>query len=84
MDYIILHSGSNVNILTWKNRESMGKLRLVWSPVQLCLTNQLKVLHIGQLTQVLVEVEGLWTYADFEFIDIVDYTNPYPALMGID
>ena len=32
----------------------------------------------------LVEVEGLRTYADFEVIDIVDDTNIYPALIGID
>ena len=32
----------------------------------------------------LVEVEGLRTYVDFEIIDIVDDTNPYPALLGID
>ena len=46
--------------------------------------NQSKVLPIGKLTQVPVEVKGLRTYADFEVIDIFDYTNPYPALMGID
>ena len=31
-----------------------------------------------------VEVEGLRTYANFEVVDIVDDTNPYPALLGID
>ena len=31
-----------------------------------------------------MEVEGLTTYADIEVIDIVDDTNPYPALLGID
>ena len=44
----------------------------------------MKVLPIGILTQVLVEVEGLRTYVNFEFIDIVDDTNPYPALLVID
>ena len=44
----------------------------------------MKFLPIGRLTQVPVEVEGLRTYADFEVIDIVDDTNPYPALLGID
>ena len=46
--------------------------------------NQLKVLPIGKLTQVLVEVGGLRTYVDFEVINIVDDTNTYPALLGID
>ena len=31
-----------------------------------------------------MEVEGLRTYANFEVIDIVDDTNPYPMLLGID
>ena len=31
-----------------------------------------------------MEVEGLRTYTDFEVIDIVDDTNPYPTLLGID
>ena len=31
-----------------------------------------------------MEVEGLRTYDDFEVIDIVDDTNPYPALLGIN
>ena len=62
----------------------MNKPRLDWSPIQLRLANQSKVLPIGRLTQVSVEVEGLKSYADFKFIDIVDDTNPYPTLLGID
>jgi len=62
----------------------MGKPHLDWSPIQLCLANQVKVLPIGQLSNVIVDVEGLRTYEDFEVIKIVDDTNPYPALIGID
>ena len=62
----------------------MGKPRLDWSPIQLCLANQAKVLPIGRLSKVIVDVEGLRTYADFEVINIVDDTNPYPTLLGID
>ena len=83
-DYIILDLGSYVNILTRKTWESMNKLRLDWSPIQLRLVNQSKVLPISRLTQVPVEVEGLRTYAEFEVIDIVDDTNPYLALLGFD
>ena len=36
------------------------------------------------MSNVIVDVEGLHTYADFEVINIVDDTNPYPALLGID
>ena len=83
MDYIILDMGSDVNILTRKTWESMNKSRLDWFPIQLRLINQSKVLPIGRLNEVPVEVEGLRTYADFELIDIIDDTNPYPTLLGI-
>ena len=36
------------------------------------------------MSNVIVDVEGLRTYADFEVINIVDDTNPYPTLLGID
>ena len=62
----------------------MGKLHLDWSPIWLRLANQAKVLPIGWLRNVITNVEGLHTYADFEFINIVDDTNPYAALLGID
>ena len=48
------------------------------------LANQAKVLPIGRLSQVPVNIDGMHTFADFEFIKIVDKTNPYPALLGID
>ena len=62
----------------------MGKPRLDWSPFQLRLANQEKVLLVGWLSQVRVDIEGLRTFVNFEFINIVDDTNPYPALLGID
>ena len=39
---------------------------------------------MGRLGQVQVDIEGLLTFADFEVIDIVDDTTPYPTLLGID
>ena len=83
MDYIILDLGSNVNILMRKTWESMGKPCLEWSPIQLQLANQAKVLPIGRLSNVTVDVKGLHTYVDFE-VNIVDDTNPYHVLFGID
>ena len=62
----------------------MGKSPLEWTPIQLRFVNQEKVLPIGRLSQVQVDIEGLRTFADFKVINIVDYTNPYPALLGID
>ena len=83
MDYIILDLGFDINILTRNTWENMNKLWLDWYPIQLRLANQSKVLLIGLLTQILIEVEGMRTYAYFEVIDIFDYTNPYPTLLGI-
>ena len=62
----------------------MGKPCLDWSPIQLRLANQVKVLPIGRLSNIIIDVEGLRTYADFEVINIVDDKNPYPTLLGID
>ena len=84
MDYIILDLGSNVNILMRQTWESMGKPHLDWSPVQLQLSNQAKVLPIGRLSQVPVDMEGLRTFAYFEVINIFYDMIPYPALLGID
>ena len=48
------------------------------------VANQVKVLTIGRLSQVPIDMKGLHTFADFEVINIFDDTNPYPALLGID
>ena len=62
----------------------MGNPPLEWSPIQLRLANQEKVLPIGRLSQVQVDIEGLRTFANFEVINIVYDTKPYPTLLGID
>ena len=84
MYYIILDLGSDVNILICQMWEIMGKTPLEWSPIQLRLANQAKVIPVGRMGQVQVDIEGLCTFADFEVIDIVDDTTPYPVLLGID
>ena len=84
MDYIILDIGSKINILARQTWESMGNPCLDWSLVQLRLANQEKVLSIGRLSQVLIDNEGLCTFADFEVINIVDNMHRYPMLLGID
>ena len=33
---------------------------------------------------VIMDIEGVHTLADFEVIKIVDDSNPYPVLLGID
>jgi len=39
---------------------------------------------MGHLYGVIVDIEGASAQADFEVIEIVDDSNPYPALLGID
>jgi hypothetical protein len=62
----------------------MGEPTLGYSPIQLKLSNQHRFLPIGKLKGVTVDLDGVHTKADFEVIDIVDGTKPYPALLGLD
>ena len=55
-----------------------------WSPIQLRMANQQKILSMGRLQGITVDIEGASALADFEVIEIVDDSNPYPVLLGID
>jgi hypothetical protein len=48
------------------------------------LENQHRVLSIGRLKGVTVDLYGVHTKEDFEVIEIVDDTTPYLALLGLD
>ena len=48
------------------------------------MENQQKILPMGILPVITVDIEGASTLADFVVIEIVDDDNPYPALMGIN
>jgi hypothetical protein len=84
MGDIILDLGSEVNVLPKKTWQCMGEPTLGYSPVQLKLANQHRVLPIGRLKGVTVDLDGVRTKADFEVIEIVDDTTPYPTLLGLD
>ena len=62
----------------------MGRPTLQWSLIQLRIANQHKIWPTGRLQGVTVDIEGASTQMDFEVIDIVDDSNPYPPLLGID
>jgi hypothetical protein len=62
----------------------MGKPKLIWSPVQLRLENQHKIIPIGRLTGVTVNIDGVPSVADFEVIEIMDDNEPYTTLMGLE
>jgi hypothetical protein len=62
----------------------MGETTLGYSHVQLKLANQQRVLPIGRLKGVIVDLDGVHTKVDFEVIEIVDGTTTYPTLLGLD
>jgi hypothetical protein len=84
MDNVILDLGSDVNVLPRQMWEMMGKPKLVWSTVQLRLANQHKIIPIGRLVGVPVNIDGVCSVADFEVIEIVDNSQSYPTFLGLD
>ena len=84
MDEVILYLGSEVNVLTKQTWEQMGSPKLARSPIHLRLANQQRVSPLGQLPQVPVDIDGVHRFADFEVIEIISDSRPYPALLGID
>jgi hypothetical protein len=47
------------------------------------LENKHRVLPIGRIKGLTVDLDGVRTMADFEIIEIVDCTTPYPTLFGL-
>lgn len=84
MDHVILDLGSDVNFLPKHTWERMGRPALQWSSIQLRMVNQQKIIPMGQLQWVIIDIEGASMLANFEVIEIVDDSNPYPSLLGID
>ena len=83
VDSVILDLGSDVNTLTKKTQKLMGTLMLGWSMVQLCLANEVKVQPIGRVSNLVVDIEGMKTRADFDVIEFVGDGGSYPMLLGI-
>ena len=36
------------------------------------------------LSNVPIDIDGVWSLEDFELIEIIDNNNPFPTLLGID
>jgi hypothetical protein len=81
MDNVILDLGSDVNVLPRQTWEMMGKPKLVWSTVQLRLENQHKIIPIGRLVGVPVNIDGVHNIANFEVIEIMDNSQSYPTFL---
>jgi hypothetical protein len=84
MGNIILDLGSEVNVLPKETWKCMGEPTMGYSNVQLKLANQHRFLPIGRMKGVIVDLDGVRMKADFEVIEIVDGTTPYPTLIGMD
>jgi hypothetical protein len=84
MGDIILYLGSEVNVIPKKTWQCMREPTLGYSLVQLKLANQHRVLPIGRLKFVTVDLDGVHTKADFEVIEIVDGTTPYMTFLVLD
>ena len=84
MDEVILDLGSEVNVLTKQTWEQMGSPKLVRSHIHLRLANQQRESPLGRLSQVPVDIDEVRSSADFEVIEIIGDSRPYPALLGID
>ena len=61
----------------------MGKPTLGWMLVQLWLSNKAKVQPIGRVSNLVVDIEGMKTDADFDVIEVVKDGGSYPTLLGI-
>ena len=72
VDSVILDLGSHVNILKKQPWQNMGRTTLGWSLMQSRLANQAKVQPIGHVSHLVVDLEGMKTYADFDMIEVVE------------
>ena len=61
----------------------MGRPTLGWSPMQPRLSNKAKVQLTGQVSDLVVDVEGMNTYPYFDVIEVVDGGCSYLTLLGI-
>jgi hypothetical protein len=81
VDYVVLNLGSTVNVMMKHTWALMGKLKLIYSPIRLRMATHQAVSPFWRLEHVPMDIEGVRTFADFEVIDIVDDSCPYPMLL---
>jgi len=68
MDQAILDLRLQVNVLPKQTWERMGRPTLQWSRIQLQMANQQKILLIGRLQGIIVDIKGVSALVDFEVI----------------
>jgi hypothetical protein len=80
---VVLDLGLEVNVMTKQTWALMEKPKLIYYPIRLRMANQQAVSPFGRLEHVPMDIR-VRTFVDFEVIEIVDDSCPYPALLGID
>jgi len=83
MDQVILDLGSNANVVPNQTWEHMGRPTPQWSLIQLQMVNQRKILLMGILQGITVDIIGASALANFEVIELFYENNAYPVLLGI-
>jgi hypothetical protein len=84
VDNVILKLGSDAKVFPKKKWDLMGKRKLVWYPVKLSLTDEHNIVPIGCLTGVPMNVDEVRNMVEFEAIEIMEDSQPYCALMGLE
>jgi hypothetical protein len=62
----------------------MGKPKLIYSPIRFRMANQHAMIPFERLEHVPMDIDRVRKFSDFEVIEIVDDSCPYPAMLGID
>jgi hypothetical protein len=84
VDNFILYLGLDVNVLPKQTWEMTGEPELIWSHVQLSLANWHKIVLIERLIGVPINIDRLRNMKNFEVIEIIDDSQPYTTLMGME
>jgi hypothetical protein len=84
IDYVVLELGSEVNVMMKQTWALMGKPKLIYSPIRLRMANQKAISPFGRPEHVPMDIDRVRTPTNFEVIEIVDDSCPYPSLLGID
>ena len=48
------------------------------------MAKQQKIIPLGRLLKIVVDIVGVKVQTDFEVIHIVEVADPYPTLLGLD
>ena len=84
MDQVILDLGLDVNVLRKKTWQQMGEPKMERSTIQLRMVNHQRIIPLGRFPKIMIDIKGVKILADFEVIEMVEDTDPYPTLLGLE